>query len=87
MNDSLKWGLCALALCWSLSAFAQVPERLQYQGYLTTAAGTPVDCASGDLCPSGPYTMSLRLYDVASGGVPVWEEIHENVSVSKGYSI
>ena len=84
MRRLLTWGLCALAACWTLNANGQVPERLQYQGYLKTAAGTPVDCTTEEDCPDGPYTMTMRLYADSVGGVPVWEEIHSNVSVKNG---
>jgi len=44
-----------------------VPPLLQYQGRLTDpGTGEPVD--------DGAYTMTFRLYDVDSGGTPLWTE-------------
>ena len=75
-----------LTLVWmgAFSAQAQVPERLQYQGYLQTAGGTAVDCPTGLGCEGGPYTMTMRLYDAPVGGAPFWEETYPNVAISKG---
>ena len=56
--------LLALPLC---AAQAQTPERMQYQGYLTDLDGTPIQCGAVDDCPSGPYSLTMRLYDVPTG--------------------
>ena len=40
-------GLLGFAFLFASSATAQVPERLQYQGYLQTVAGDPVECPTG----------------------------------------
>jgi len=55
--------------------FAEVPGRLSYQGVLKDSQGAVV--------PDGTYTMTFRIYNVASGGSPLWEET-QDVSVSKG---
>ena len=68
----------------AMSAHAQTPERMQYQGFLTDLDGNPVQCPSADDCPAGPFDMTLRLYDVATEGVAIWEEEHPGVSISDG---
>lgn len=57
---------------------AQVPETINYQGYLTDSSGEPVD---------GMVGMVFSIYDVDSGGFPLWSEM-QNVIVSSGvYSV
>ncbi len=56
---------------WSLvtsHCFADVPRMIHYQGRLTEPDGTPL---------AGSHTVTLRLYDAATGGVKLWEEPHE----------
>jgi len=55
--------------------YAEIPEKLNYQGVLKDSQGAVV--------PDGTYTMTFRIYNVASGGSPLWEET-QDVSVSKG---
>ncbi|MBI5101971.1 MAG: hypothetical protein HZB33_09090 [Nitrospirae bacterium] len=43
-----------------------VPQMINYQGSLTTAAGATV--------PNGNYNISFKLYDVPSGGASLWSE-------------
>jgi hypothetical protein len=57
------------------AVWAQVPLRISYQGYLTTATGQQVN---------SPTTLTLRLYAASTGGAPVWQETHENVPVANG---
>ena len=57
------------------AASAMVPRYLDYQGVLTDGAGVAV--------ADGSYNVHFRLYDVASGGSPLWEELR-TVQVSKG---
>jgi hypothetical protein len=54
---------------------AQIPEQLSYQGVLTDTSGNPR--------PDGSYSMTFRLYTVASGGSPLWTEA-KNVTVTDG---
>jgi hypothetical protein len=56
-------------------ATAGVPETMSYQGVLRDASGTPV--------PDGDYSALFSLYDVETGGSPVWTE-HLTVSVADG---
>jgi hypothetical protein len=47
----------------------QVPELVNYQGYLTNANGRPVS--------DGTYTITFRIYDVQIGGSALWEETQQ----------
>ena len=50
-----------------LRAAAEIPRLMHYQGQLAEASGAPL---------SGDHTLTLRLYDAASGGSVLWEESH-----------
>ena len=43
-----------------------IPRLLSYQGVLTTPEGMAV--------PDGDYVITLRIYNQADGGLPLWEE-------------
>jgi hypothetical protein len=49
-----------------------VPMLINYQGELD-------DPVTGDPLPDGTYSMLFRIYDVESGGAPLWEEIHSTL--------
>ncbi len=53
-----------------------VPERVNYQGYLTDSGGNPI---------SSTVTLQFSLWDASSGGNQIWSETHNNVPVSAGY--
>jgi len=58
--------------------YAAVPQKINYQGYLTNSTGTPVD---------GTVSMVFTIYDVSTGGTPLWSETR-SVEVSGGiYSV
>lgn len=67
--------LVVLAVSAPLASPAQVPDAITYQGVLTDAGGSAV--ADGD------YSITFRIYDVPSGGSPLWEETNV-VTVGKG---
>lgn len=48
---------------------------ISYQGRLTDNAGVPIN---------GNLNLTFRLYDVSSGGSPLWTEIHPSVLVRDG---
>ncbi|MCD6418376.1 hypothetical protein J7M00_06295, partial [bacterium] len=48
-------------------AFGQVPGLISYQGRLLNASGDTL---------TGTHTISFSLYDVSSGGSPLWTESH-----------
>jgi hypothetical protein len=56
-------------------SLAGTPTAINYQGRLTTLAGTPVD--------DGTYSIMFTIYDAASGGTIVWNE-KESVTTSGG---
>ena len=61
--------------CIAAVAAAQVPPTLSYQGVLTDASGMAV--------PDGQYSITFRIYDVASGSSHLWAEF-KSVEVHKG---
>lgn len=61
------------ALLWSASAGA-VPNTINFTGRLSTSTG-PVNRA---------VNLTLKIYDVASGGTALWTEIHNNVGADNG---
>ncbi|MBX3733188.1 MAG: hypothetical protein KF791_11415 [Verrucomicrobiae bacterium] len=65
-----------------LAALAQVPappEKLSYQGFLVDAQGNPL----GTPNPLN-YDATFRIYDVSSGGNPLWTE-QQTITVDQGY--
>ena len=54
---------------------AQAPQTMSYQGILTDASGAAVE--------DGTYSITFKLYNVAAGGTPLWEEA-QAVSVASG---
>ena len=75
-------GILFLALTLTLtlvfSAYAAVPQTINYQGYLTNAAGDPVN---------GTVSIVLSIYNVNSGGAALWSET-QSVAVNNGlYSV
>ena len=56
-------------------AQAQIPQTINYQGYLTNAASQPVNEA---------VKVTFRLYTAASGGAAVWTETQTGVGVING---
>ena len=54
------------ALSMPLTARASVPPIVTAEGVLSTVAGTPLT--------DGPHALTFRLYALAQGGVPVWQE-------------
>ncbi len=67
--------LITLLMLFAISAFAQIPQTMSYQGVLTDANGTPV--------ADGPVDLTFKLYDAATDGALLWEETQE-VDVAKG---
>ena len=62
----------------SLVAQSTVPEGLNYQGFLTDAAGDPIGQGT-----AVTRTLAFRLYTGAEGGEPIWGE-QQLVSVFNG---
>ena len=75
----LSFGFLLCAVCCVLCAgavSAEVPKLIRYQGQATDTQGVPLE---------GNYRMTFRLYDAATAGTILWEEIQDPVSLSKGY--
>ena len=71
-------GIMGIILCSALligNAFADAPKIVNYQGYLTDAAGAPV---------SGANSMVFNLYNSSVGGVLLWSETQAAVTVTNG---
>lgn len=65
-----------LCLVLILTAFAQVPRLINYQGRLTDSAGDPI--------PDGDYYITFHLYNAPAGGSPIWSESFPAVTVENG---
>ena len=69
----------AITISHHASAAQTVPYKVNYQGRLTNAAGTPM--------ADGQYNMTFRLYSVLSGGSATWTEVHattNRITVTNG---
>ena len=55
---------------------APLPTTLGYQGYFTNTAG---------IAQTGTSTMTLRIYDAATSGTLLFEEIENQVPIVNGY--
>ncbi len=60
----------------SVSASAEIPHLIRYQGQAVDRQGVPLE---------GPYTLHFRLYDAETGGTVVWEEVQEPVELTEGH--
>lgn len=68
-------GLAAMGLM-PRAAGAAAPRTMSYQGVLTDVAGAIV--------PDGVYELDFLLYDVSTGGAPLWSETQPGVAISGG---
>ncbi|MFC1552290.1 tail fiber domain-containing protein [Candidatus Latescibacterota bacterium] len=55
--------------------FAQIPQTMSYQGVLNNTDGTTV--------ADGEYTITVKMYDVLTGGSPLWTEV-QSITTSSG---
>jgi len=70
----------AFLLLWSVvcrlsTANAAIPDLIRYQGTAVDTEGIALE---------GPYDITLRIYTTEVGGIHIWEEVHQQVSISKG---
>ena len=73
---SLFWVQNAGALpSWAPAAPSTSSSTISYQGYVADSSGNPVN---------NSLNMAFRLYNVASGGTPLWSETHGAMNVSDG---
>ena len=71
---------CVLWFLMGTFAFGSVPARLEYQGYLTDAVGTAINCQG---CTT-PYTFKFSIFDEQADGTLLWSEVHELTHVVQG---
>lgn len=68
-----------LLLGWTfslhLTALAAVPRLIRYQGQVADSQSVPLE---------GPYTLTFRLYDAATQGATLWEEVQPNIVLTNG---
>ncbi len=80
-SRSFLSALCAVcyvlgAMCYTpATSHAQVPHLIRYQGQAMDSQGVPLE---------GPHSLTFRLYDVETGGTPMWEE-QQNVTIEGGH--
>jgi len=75
MGRALCFTTVVLVVALCATAFADIPETISYQGVLRDDDGNPV--------PDGAYSVTFRLYDVATHGTALWTET-QSISVSGG---
>lgn len=72
-----SWFLSVLVVVLGMtSSRAGIPRVMNYQGKVTTADGSPI--------LDGVYNLRLRVFDVASGGTPLWDSGVQLVGVHGG---
>ena len=57
-----------LVLFLTFSLQGQIPQTINYQGILTDITGKPV--------ADGTYNLTFKIYEVPTGGNPIWSETH-----------
>ena len=67
--------LLIAAFCTVSLSYADGPQMINYQGYLTDDAGAPV---------TGAVDMTFSIYDDSTAGNLLWDEHHAAVSVEEG---
>ena len=67
-------GLVLLLTLLLSTGYTKIPQKMNYQGYLTNASGVPIN---------GTVQMVFSIYNVSSGGTPLWVET-QNVTVTQG---
>ena len=75
MNQLFRIAMCASIVLLMPFAIAASPQTINYQGYLTTPAGTPVNTTA---------VMTFRLYNAASGGAALYSETQPSLAVTNG---
>jgi hypothetical protein len=78
MNHLRGLPVVVFILCVALATtgvFAAVPVVMSHQGRLLDATDHPL---------TGTYTLTYSIYDVPTGGAPLWTEDHVGVSVVDG---
>lgn len=68
--------LCGLAVLFTASVNAAVPQTINYQGRLTDAAGDPV--------PNVPILVKFTIWDAAAAGAMLWNSGFQSVTPEDG---
>ena len=68
------WLSLILGLFMASTLYAEIPKVINFQGYLTSADGTPLH---------GRYSITFSIYDVETGGTAIWTETKE-IEVNNG---
>lgn len=66
---------CLAALMGLASSAQAVPALVNYQGFLRDDQGVPVE---------GNVNITLSIFDLETGGAPLWSETHPGIAVSEG---
>ncbi len=75
MNTKVRTYLLSILIIMPIASYSQIPRIISYQGVLTDTLGTPK--------PNGIYTFTFRLYEIPTGGTPIWTEI-KDLSLTRG---
>ena len=76
MSTRIRFSLALiLSLLAALPSFAAPPQTLNYQGYLTSPTGTPINTS---------VVMTFKLYNAPTGGAPLYTESQFMVPVTNG---
>ncbi len=67
-------GVLVIVAALPVTGFGDVPQQVNYQGYLTDDVGNPLD---------NDHVMVFSIYDVSSAGTALWWE-EQTVSVANG---
>ena len=73
-NARTLWASLLLVILLAPPVRADIPQLLNYQGYLTDEAGAPL---------GGVQAITFTIYDAAEGGAVLWSET-QNVAVGDG---
>ena len=80
----MRWVLNVLGLFFLTGPlWAEVPQEMHYQGYLTNAVGDPVDCPDPLQCDES-INITFRLYEGPDSDTSLWVETHVGVSIYQG---
>ena len=71
---SVLVGMLLCVFCFPQAGHT-IPQTINYQGYLTDSIGNPLN---------GTVDMVFALYDVDTGGSPLWTETQTSVPVTDG---
>ena len=75
LKNSIRLSIIFIIL--SITQVYAVPISINYQGYITTSQGLPLESPS--------IKIIFKLYNTLTSEIPLWIEEHPSVSVSKGY--